>query len=313
MAVNIIRRHGLVPKEVFPESKSSSATVHMNARLKDLLRTSACEIRDIIASGGSTDAARAHKEARMQDIWRILCIHLGTPPSTFTWTWMDKEKKHHSTGSTTPLEFMKNFLSLDIEEYVCLVHDPRNPFNQTYTVDYLQSVAGGDPLLYLNVDIAHMKDITLRQLQDGRPVWMGCDVGKQFYRSGGIWHLDMFQYQNLYGVEFGMNKKNRLLHGQTLMTHAMMFTGVDVDKESGLPLKWRVENSWGEANGKKGFYCMHDCWFDEHMFEIACPRSYLTDDMLRGLESQPVVLPAWDPMGSLARSDCMGAGEECLT
>ena len=85
-----------------------------------------------------------------------------------------------------------------------------------------------------------------------------------------------------------------------MMTHAMLFTGVDLI--DGRPRRWRVENSWGaEDSGEKGFYTMNDNWFDEYMFEIASPKSYLTDDMLKALETKPIVLPAWDPMGSLAK------------
>jgi len=300
MAINIIRRHGLVPKDVFPESQSSSATLQMNARLKDLLRSSACELRNILEQGGSVEAARKHKEACMKDVWRVLCIHLGTPPTKFDWSWTDKDKKHQAV-SMTPVEFMNEYVTLDYEDYVCVVHDPRNPYMQTYTVDYLQSVAGGPKLIYLNVEVEMMKEITRRQLLDGLPVWMGCDVGKQLHRPTGIWHLDIFEYENLYGCQFGMNKRDRLLYSQTLMTHAMMFTGVDVDPESGKAKKWRVENSWGDANGKKGFYCMHDNWFNEHMFEIATPRSYLSEEMVKALDTTPIMLPAWDPMGSLAQ------------
>jgi len=88
------------------------------------------------------------------------------------------------------------------------------------------------------------------------------------------------------------------------MTHAMLFTGVDVVE--GEARRWRVENSWGtDKSGEKGFYTMNDNWFDEYMFEIAAPKSYLTEEMLSGLETNPVVLPAWDPMGSLAKESLL--------
>jgi bleomycin hydrolase len=300
MAMNLIRKHGLVPKSAYPESDSSSSTRWMNVMLKDILRSSACEIRKIIDGGGSFEEARIHKEKRISDIWKILCIHLGTPPESFDWQWRDKDNNFHSKGNITPQEFVKEYVDIDWEDYVCLVHDPRNKTMQTYTVDFLQNVAGGPPVIYLNIDIESMKDITKNILNDGIPVWMGCDVGKQMERKRGLWDANLFEYENLYGVEFGMDKADRLRHSQTMMTHAMLFTGVDLI--DGKPRRWRVENSWGaEESGKKGFYTMNDNWFDEHMFEIASPKSYLTKDMLKALETKPVILPAWDPMGSLAR------------
>ena len=298
MAMNLIRKHGLVPKSAYPESNSSSSTRWMNSILKDILRSSASEIRGILDSGGSEKEARSHKESRMEDIWRVLCIHLGTPPESFDWQWRDKDKEFHRRGKMTPQQFADEFVDVEWEEYVCIVNDPRNEYYQTYTVDYLQNVAGGPPVVYLNVPSDEMKSITQEILEDGMPVWMGCDVGKQMDRKRGLWDANLFETNELYGVDYGMSKADRLRYGQTMMTHAMLFTGVDVYE--GKPRRWRVENSWGDDSGQKGFYTMNDNWYDEHMFEIASPKKYLTEKMVEGLETVPIVLEAWDPMGSLA-------------
>ena len=298
MAMNLIRKHGLVPKSAYPESNTSSATRWMNTELKNILRSSACEIRAILEGGGTEDEAREHKEKRMADVWTMLCIHLGTPPKTFDWQWRDKDDKFHRKGSMTPQQFAAEYVDIEWEDYVCIVNDPRNEYYQTYTVDFLQNVAGGPPVVYLNVPSKEMKAVTRRLLEDGMPVWMGCDVGKEMDRKKGLWDADLFDVGGLYGVEYGMDKADRLRHNQTMMTHAMLFTGVDV--VNGRIRRWRVENSWGGETGQKGYYTMNDSWYDQYMFEIAAPTSYLNEKMVAGLETEPVVLPAWDPMGSLA-------------
>ena len=244
------------------------------------------------------EEARAHKEKRIADIWKMLCIHLGTPPKTFNWQWRDKDGEFHRNGRMTPQQFAAEFVDIEWEDYVCIVNDPRNEYYRTYTVDFLQNVAGGPPVVYLNVPSKEMKAITQKLLEDGIPVWMGCDVGKEMDRKRGLWDADLFDVEGLYGVEYGMDKADRLRHNQTMMTHAMLFTGVDV--VNGRPRRWRVENSWGQDTGQKGYYTMNDSWYDQYMFEIAAPKDYLTEKMLEGLETEPVVLPAWDPMGSLA-------------
>ena len=298
MAMNLIRKHGLVPKSAFPESNTSSATRWMNTELKNILRSSACEIRAILEGGGTEDEAREHKEKRIADVWKMLCIHLGTPPKTFDWQWRDKDDEFHRKGRMTPQQFAAEYVDIEWEDYVCIVNDPRNEYYQTYTIDFLQNVAGGPPVVYLNVPSKEMKAVTQRLLEDGMPVWMGCDVGKEMDRKKGLWDADLFDVEGLYGVEYGMDKADRLRHNQTMMTHAMLFTGVDV--VNGRARRWRVENSWGGKTGQKGYYTMNDSWYDEYMFEIAAPTSYLNEKMVAGLETEPVVLPAWDPMGSLA-------------
>ena len=298
MAMNLIRKHGLVPKSAYPESNTSSATRWMNTELKNILRSSACEIRAILEGGGTEDEAREHKEKRIADVWKMLCIHLGTPPKTFDWQWRDKDDEFHRKGRMTPQQFAAEYVDIEWEDYVCIVNDPRNEYYRTYTIDFLQNVAGGPPVVYLNVPSKEMKAVTRRLLEDGMPVWMGCDVGKEMDRKKGLWDADLFDVEGLYGVEYGMDKADRLRHNQTMMTHAMLFTGVDV--VNGRVRRWRVENSWGADTGQKGYYTMNDSWYDQYMFEIAAPTSYLNEKMVAGLETEPVVLPAWDPMGSLA-------------
>ena len=305
MAINVINKYGLVPKSAYPESQSSSSTRWMNANLRLLVRAIASELRTLIDAGSSAKQAREHKVKRMEDVWRLLCIHLGTPPEKFDWQWRDKDGEFHTRGTMTPAQFRDEFVTIDYNEYVCLVHDPRNPKMQTYTVDFLQNVAGGPPVMYLNIEMNQMKDITRRILEDGEPVWMGCDVGKHMHRKLGLWDGRLYEFEEMYGIEFGLDKAQRLDYHHSLMTHAMLFTGVDVTDKG--VRRWRVENSWGDKeSGQKGYYTMNDSWFDDWMFEIAAHKSFLSDEMLAALDTEPVVLPAWDPMGSLACSHCGG-------
>ena len=304
MFVNVIQKHGVVPKSVMPESKSSSNTPRMNAILLSQLRQAAEELRQA-AADHSLEALRELKQRYLTTIYRILCIHLGAPPSRFDWQWNDKDRNFHREGEMTPLEFADKFVTPAPEEYVCLVHDPRpsSPIGRTFTVEYLGNVVGGEIVKYLNVDIQTMKQIAMQTITDGEPVWMGCDVGKMMQRNEGIWDAKLFDYQGVYDAEFGLDKAGRLTHHETLMTHAMLFTGVDVvDTDQGQRTRrWRVENSWGDENGRKGYYVMNDSWFDEYMFEIAAHEKYLSDDLLQASRQEPIVLPPWDPMGALAR------------
>ena len=302
MFINLVRKHGLVPKALMPETESSSNTWRMNSILVHKLREGAKTLRGLRASGASLKETRAAKLEILKVVHRILCIHLGTPPAKFHWQWNDKDKKFHRDGEMTPQQFARKYLTLPIDDYVCLVHDPRptSPFNRTYTVQHLGNVVDGGIVLYLNVDIGLMKELAMRSIMKGEPVWMGCDVGKMMRRDLGLWDKNLFDYEAVYDTAFKLGKADRLVYHQTAMTHAMLFTGVDVVNHR--PRRWRVENSWGEEKcGRKGFFVMNDSWFDEHMFEIAARKSALPKPLQRALKLPPIVLPPWDPMGSLAR------------
>lgn len=59
-----------------------------------------------------------------------------------------------------------------------LINDPRNDYNQAYTVDRLGNIVGGDDIKYVNTKISTMKKLAIDVLKSGHPVWFGCDVGK---------------------------------------------------------------------------------------------------------------------------------------
>ena len=299
MFAALVAKHGLVPKGYMPETQSSANTARMNSILQYQLRQGTRAVR--AAAAESVAAARAVKADILQVIYRVLCIHLGTPPESFDWQWTDKDKQFHRDGVLTPQEFAAKYVDLPVADYVCLVHDPRptSPVGRTFTVEYLGNVTGAPPVTYLNVDMSVIKDIAARTIEGGEPVWFGCDVGKMMSDDYGFWDARLYDLPGLYDAEFGLDKAGRLAYHETQMTHAMLFTGVDV--LDGATRRWRVENSWGAERGKDGFYTMNDSWFDEYVFEIAARRDALPAELQQALDAEPIVLPAWDPMGALAR------------
>jgi bleomycin hydrolase len=299
MFAALVAKHGLVPKGYMPETQSSSNTGRMNSILQYQLRQGTRAVR--AAAAESSEAARAVKADILKVIYRVLCIHLGTPPESFDWQWTDKDKQFHRDGVLTPQEFAARYVELPVDDYVCLVNDPRptSPIGRTFTVDFLGNVIGAPPVTYLNVDMSVIKEIAARTIEGGEPVWFGCDVGKMMSNEFAIWDAGLYDLPALYDAQFELDKAARLAYHETQMTHAMLFTGVDV--LDGVTRRWRVENSWGSERGKDGFYTMNDSWFDQYVFEIAARRDALPAELQQALGAEPIVLPAWDPMGALAR------------
>lgn len=301
MFVALVVKHGLVPKVAMPETHSSSATNSMNRDLARILRQGARELRALATSGDDEDRLREHKDEILAAVHRLLSIHLGTPPDSFLWQWADKDKGFHRDGQMTPYEFAERYATLPLADYVCVVNDPResSPLGRTFTVEHLGNVVGAPPVTYLNIDTDLMKKLASESIVGGEPVWFGCDTGQMSSTDLGLWDEALFDYDGVYGTHSDLDKAGRLVHHESLMTHAMLFTGVDL--VDGHPRRWRVENSWGTEKADKGFFTMNDNWFAEHVFEIAVRKDRLPADLQDALGSDPIVLPAWDPMGALAR------------
>ncbi len=301
MFVALVRKHGLVPKSAMPETHSSSNTRGLNDALTTFLRKAARDLRSQAAAGASPERLRDAKNELLEAAHRILAIHLGTPPTEFIWQWTAEDKSFHRDGTLTPLQFAERYITIPLDDYVCLVHDPRDSseLGRTYTVEFLGNIVGAPPVVYLNTGIDKLRELAMSTIVGGEPVWFGCDTGKMSNTKLGMWDAALYDFDGVYHVELAMTKADRLVYHNSLMTHAMLFVGVDILDES--PRKWRVENSWGEESADKGLWTMNDSWFGEHVFEIAVRREYLDAELRKALELEPIVLPAWDPMGALAR------------
>ena len=303
MFIDLIEKYGVVPQTAMPETHSSSSSRTMNNHIVLKLREGAHQLRTQHESGASEADLRKTKTKILQVVHRMLSMHLGTPPQSFMWQWRDKDKKFHRGGTFTPHTFYAEYVNVNLNDYVCLINAPTQdkPFNKLYTVQYLGNVVGGHPVRYLNVDINTLKDATANMIKDGDAVWFGCDVGKMFQRDKGILDPDIYDYDLVYDTTFPLDKADRLNYGHSRMTHAMVLTGVDISDE-GTPTKWRVENSWGIEHGDKGYEVMTDAWFDEYLYEVTVHKKYLSDDLLKVLDTEATVLPPWDPMGALAKA-----------
>jgi bleomycin hydrolase len=301
MFTNIVRKYGVVPKSAMPETESSSSTGAMCNQITGKLREDACRLRSLAAAGADLAALRERKGEMLAEVYRMLAIHLGEPPKRFLWQWRDKDDKFTRDGVLTPQEFQAKRVPYDLDSKVCLIHCPTadKPFNKLYTIDFLGNVVDGEIVKYLNVDLPTFKKATRDALVDGNAVWFGCDCGPLFDRDLGVWDMRLYDYELVYGTACRMTKAERLDYGHSSMNHAMVFTGVDLDDE-GNPRKWRVENSWGDTGGDKGFYVMLDNWFDEYMYEVAVDRKYIPESLHAALDEEPIHLPPWDPMGALA-------------
>ena len=301
MAVSVYMKYGLVPKEVMPESEASTNSRPMNARLRAVLHIGALRLREAIAAGASAEEVDTQRRKILADVWKILVVCLGEPPVRFNWQWRDDEGNFHRDGEITPHEFYEHHVGVDLSEYICLVDDPRpeNPKGSMETVEHLGNVVGGRPIRYLNAPVEEIKRIAAAQIAAGEAVWFGADVSQPYDRGLGFFVTGIHDYDGLFDVDFSSTKLERVRSGESAMDHAMLFTGVDLD-EAGQPRAWRVENSWGDEPGDSGFFTMDDQWFTDNVFEVVVPKSALPEDLASAVNSEPIVLPAWDPMGTLA-------------
>ena len=292
MAADLVAKYGVVPASVMPETWQSTHTAAFLKLLNTLLRKDAARLRAVIAEGGD---AQAEKEAMLEEVYRMECIAFGEPPKSFSFAYRDKDDVYHVERGLTGLSFCEKYAGGALNDYITITNHPTHglPMDLYYVFHYMGSMANRD-VVNLNLTVDEMEELTLKQLRDGEPVWFGCDSGACGDREKGVWDQESLDYSGLMGgVDFGMSKGDRLEYHDSFATHAMIFVGVNFD-ENGRPDRWKIENSWGEEVGRKGYFVCSEQYFREYVYEVIVRKKHLTDAQRALLEQEPLRIRPWE-------------------
>ncbi|MDU1892719.1 MAG: C1 family peptidase [Dysgonomonas sp.] len=294
---NAAEKYGVVPKEVMPETAHSNNTGQLLRLINERLRVGAYSIRELAASGKKTNDLRVEKTATLKDVYRILALCLGEPPTQFTWRYKTKTGAIKELRNYTPKQFYKEITPEDYspDNYIMVMNDPTREYYKLYEIQNYKNTIEGINWIYLNLPNEDMKKAALASIKNNEAMYASCDVGKQSNRESGILDPKMYDYESLLGVSFKMDKKARILSRQSGSSHAMTLIGCDTDIDD-TPIKWEFENSWGTVSGNGGYLTFTDEWFTEYMFRLVVHKKYLDAKAVDCLKQKPVQLPMWDYM-----------------
>ncbi|MCK5148149.1 C1 family peptidase [bacterium] len=295
MMVDNVNKYGLIPKEIMPDTKHGESTRTMSRMIRTRLRENGLRLRQMHLAGKKEKDLRKVKDKMLAEVYRMLAIHLGEPPTEFTWRYKDKDKKISTAKTYTPRSFFKEVVDVNLNDYIMMMNDPTRPFDKYYEIDRDRDILEGQNWTYVNLTNAELKAMAKRSLLAGEAMYFSCDVGKQLDRKAGILDAYAYDYEALYGVKFGMDKAERITVGESGSSHGMALVGVDTLAD-GTTTKWLLENSWGASAGHKGYLIMTDKWFDEYGFRLVVLRKFVDPKILKIIKGKPQLLPPWDPM-----------------
>ena len=289
-----VMKYGVVPAEVWPETHSSN-TSQMRRLISLKLREDGLELRRMLANGADYKTATERKEQMLGEIYHMLALTLGVPPTEFEWTRKDSHGNIIDRRTYTPQSFYMEYCGDDLcGNYVMLMNDPTRPYYQLYEIDLDRHIYDGNNWTYINLPVEDIKEAAIKSIKDSSMMYFSCDVNKFLDRSRGLLDINNFNYADLMGTTFDMNKADRISTFASASSHAMTLMAVDIDS-NGKTTRWMVENSWG-TGPNNGHLVMTDQWFDEYMFRLVVNKKYLPKKILDILKQQPKLLPAWDPM-----------------
>ena len=294
MAAALVEKYGVVPSYAMPETFNTNDTTGFATALGDKLKKDALFLRKL-KQEGKDDEIKKTREKFLSEVYQMTAIAVGEPPKKFDLEYRDDDKKYHLEKDLTPLEFLHKYLGdVDFDDYVVLTNAPDHEYGKLYGLPAEDNVSGSLRIKLLNVPMEYLTAASIAQLKDGEAVWFGNDVLRQMDRKTGYLDTNLYKLDDLFGVDLKMSKADRLKTGVGEVSHAMTLVGVDED--NGEVRQWKVENSWGDKSGAKGYYVMNNEWFNDYVYEVVVHKKYLTDKQKELAEGPITDLPAWDSL-----------------
>ena len=294
MAAALVEKYGVVPSYAMPETFNTNDTTGFATALGDKLKKDALVLRHL-KQEGKDDEIKKTREKFLSEVYQMTAIAVGEPPKKFDLEYRDDDKKYHLEKDLTPLEFLHKYLGdVDFDDYVVLTNAPDHEYGKLYGLPAEDNVSGSLRIKLLNVPMEYLTAASIAQLKDGEAVWFGNDVLRQMDRKTGYLDTNLYKLDDLFGVDLKMSKADRLKTGVGEVSHAMTLVGVDED--NGEVRQWKVENSWGDKSGAKGYYVMNNEWFNDYVYEVVVHKKYLTDKQKELAEGPITDLPAWDSL-----------------
>ncbi|MEF9931811.1 MAG: C1 family peptidase [Bacteroidales bacterium] len=293
---NVADKYGVVPQEIMPETEHSNNTGAMVGVINERLRKGGYDLRQLYAAGKKANELSGEKINILKDVYRVLALCLGEPPTEFTWKYKTKDGEVKSL-KTTPKEFYKEVIPAEYnpQNYIMIMNDPTREYYKVYEIKNYRNSVEGVNWTYLNLPNEEIKPAALASIKGNEAIYGSCDVGKQNYSKVGIADPNMYDFGSLLGIKYGMDKKARILTRQSGSSHAMLIMACDTD-DNDTPIKWQFENSWGAAAGHNGYLTFTDKWFDEYMFRVVLNKKYLSPKAQKAATEKPIMLPVWDYM-----------------
>lgn len=292
MAVDLVNKYGIVPKYVMPETEQSTHTAKFMELLNNLLRKDGAVLRKLVKEKKDP---YPEKEKMMAEIYKALCIVFGEPVKEFDFSYRDKDNSFHQDYKMTPKSFYDKYIGMKLNDYITITNEPTDnkKLNKPYSFHYMGNMVESN-VDYINLPIEQLKELAIKQLKDNDPVWFACDAGAYGDRKMGVWDQDSVDFESLLGgVDMYLEKGERLMYNASFGNHAMILTGVNFDKK-GKPNRYKIENSWGDEVGKKGYFVCSDKYFDEYVYEVIINKKHLNAEQKKVLKMKPTVLKPWE-------------------
>ena len=292
--VAIIGKYGILPYSYSPNAVESSNYEKIEYLYTEKVKKDILKLIELKSKNVNLEILEKVKEEFLQENYILLSKILGEPISEFDYEYRDKDGNYKRLEKLTPIEFKNKFLTLELNNYVTIGNMPmyNKEYYKMYSKKYSQSVYNNSQVKYLNLPIEDLKELTIKQLKDGIPVYMGAHIRKFRDMKSGILDTRLYNYKETLGLN-KLSKEESLSLYDISMHHVMVFTGVNLIDNK--PQRWKIEDSYGNEEKVNGYYIMNDNFFDEFVLSVIIDKNYLSNEQLEMLKQVPIEFDVEDP------------------
>lgn len=292
--VAIINKYGIVPMSFMPDAVESTNYQKVSEIFAEKVKKDINYLLELKNNNESTEKLREEKERFLQENYNLLSKILGQPIFKFDYEYKDKDNNYMIYKNMTPIDFRNKFLTLNLSNFVSIGNFPmyNKEYYKVYSKKYLGNIYKSSYANFLNLPIEDLKELTIKQLKDGIPVWMGAHILKLRDKKSGILDIRLYNYKDTLDFK-PLTKKESLDLYDIEMHHAMTFCGVHLIEDK--PVRWKVEDSYGDKEKENGYYIMNDNFFNEFVLNVIIDKKYLSKKQLELLEQEPIEIEIDEP------------------
>ena len=294
MFVSIVNKYGIIPYSYNFDTVESTVVQRVEYLYTEKIKKDVLKLIDLKKSKIDINSLRKEKDKFLQENYTLLCKIYGEPMTKFDFEYKDKNGDYKKIENLTPIEFKNRFLDLKLENFVTIGNTPmyNREYYKVYQKKYLANVYGKSHVKYLNLPIEDLKKLTIKQLKDNVPVYMGAHILKFRDKKSGVLDIRLYNYEDT--LKFKRLSKEEALNLYDIsMHHIMTFTGVNLVDDK--PQRWKVEDSYGNKEKVNGYYIMNDNFFDEFVLSGVIDKKYLSENQLNLLQQKSIEFAVEDP------------------
>lgn len=283
---NLVNKYGVVPKDIFPETFSSSNTYEINQILSRLLRKFYLELE-------LSDDVELLKNQYIEKTFHIVANVYGMPPEKFDFEYTSKNGKYYIDKDISPKEFYDKYIGIKLlDDYIEIssYQDDKVKYNNVYMEPESSRISGKEDNITLNLSSKEFQNLILKQLKSNEPVYFYCSTTSK--RIDGVWIDIMERYGEIFEIDLKLDNNSILKTNGITNYHCMLITGVNIIDNK--ITKWKIENSWGSKNGNQGYYVATNDWVNNYVHRIVINKKYLTKTQLEILNKDSIKIEKWD-------------------